>query len=419
MIYRLDEFTENSINPITNTPYDDSWVVFILTESKDYNKFVGGQNGCTYTIKFSRFANKDWRLALCDFIDYNEDNNKNIILVLKSDELDEARKIYKNHNYKETTLRAGEPKFLVHSTTAESFATIKKDAMLKSFNRLKLCGEPIGLKLGDPKDFSDYIMFCGGGVTGEIVVNSKQKGEIIMDINSEYSPGVRLYFDAAKIAKDGLLIRDGCHLKVKSELPLSPYLMFTATPDSIGLGKHISTPKEFSEKADEYFNKINNPTFLKIRDENTISDFKKLMLLYAPELDKHQNRTTPTEIIVKWTDSIIKQQDDTDRLLEVCYVDEKAVGFVYGKIDRPHHKGYIRPNWGYVMEFFVLPEYRRYGIGKKMFSRLEKYFKSNGTEGIYLTSDPVTGKPFWEALGFNTTGEFSNENGQEVFEKSW
>lgn len=256
MFYRLDEFTQNSINPITNTTYDDSWVIFILTESREYNYFVGKQNGCAYTIKFSRFANKDWRLALCDFIDYNEDNDKNIILVLKSDELDEARNTYKNHSYKETALRAEEPKFLVHSTTTECFAAINKDDMLKSFNRLKWCGEPIGIQLGDPKDFSDYIMFCDGGVTGEIVVNSKQKGEIIMDVNSEYSPGARLYFDAAKIAKDGLLIRDGCHLKVRNELPLSPYLVFTATTDSIGLGKHLSTPKEFSEKADDYFNKI-------------------------------------------------------------------------------------------------------------------------------------------------------------------
>ncbi len=252
MIHRLDRFTENCINPITNFPYNDSWVVFILTDSKDYNMFIGSENGCTYTVKFSRFANEDWHFALCDFIGYNEAKGKNIILVLKAVELEEARKTYTGHSYNETTLRESEPKFLVHSTTLESYKAIQKDGMLKSFNKLNLQGEPIGAKLGDPNDFSDYIMFSDGGVTGEIIVNSKQKGKIIMDINDEYIPGARLYFDAEKIANDGLLIRDGCHLKVKNELPLIPYLIFTATAESVVIDK-ISTPKEFSEKADKKF----------------------------------------------------------------------------------------------------------------------------------------------------------------------
>ncbi len=252
MIYHLDEFTENSINPFTNSPYDDSWVVFILTDSKDYNMFVGSENGCAYTVKFSRFANEDWRFALCDFIEYNDAKGKNIILVLKADELEKARKTYKCHSYNETALRETEPKVLVHSTTFESYKAIQKDGMLKSFNRLNLQGEPIGAKLGDPQDFSDYIMFCDGGVTGEIIVNSKQKGKIVMDENDEYIPGARLYFDAEKIANDGLLIRDGCHLKVKDKLPLMPYLIFIATAESVGIDK-ISTPKEFSEKADGEF----------------------------------------------------------------------------------------------------------------------------------------------------------------------
>ncbi len=254
MIYRLDNFTENSLNPITDTFYNDSWIVFILTDSKDYNMFVGSENGCAYTVKFSRFAKTDWRIALCDFIGYNKANNKNIILVLKDDELNEAEKIYLGHSYNETYLRDDEPKFLVHSTTFENYKKIKNEGVLKCFNMLGLKEDPIGVQLGDPKNFSDYIMFYNGGVTGEIVVNSKQKGEIVMDTNDEYIPGAKLYFDAEKIAADGLLIRDGCHLKVKNELPLKPYLIFTATAESEGIDK-TSTPKEFAEKADNHFQK--------------------------------------------------------------------------------------------------------------------------------------------------------------------
>ncbi len=258
MIYRLDKFTESEINPITSVPYDDSWAVFILTDSKEYNMFVGYINGCAYTVKFSRLANNDWRLALCDFIEYNKEINKNIILVLKSEELEEAKNVYIGHSFNDRTLRYNEPKVLVHSTTHENYTSILKDGKLKSFNKLGLKGEPIGTKLGDPKEFSDYIMFFGGGTTGEIVVNSKQKGEINMNINDEYIPGARFYFDAKKIAADGLLVRDGCHLKVKSELSLTPYLIFTATAKSVGLGNVLSTPKEFAEKADNMFRALYN-----------------------------------------------------------------------------------------------------------------------------------------------------------------
>ena len=45
----------------------------------------------------------------------------------------------------------------------------------------------------------------GDGVTGEIVVNSKQQGKIVMSTDAEYLTGARLYFDAKRMAHDGLL----------------------------------------------------------------------------------------------------------------------------------------------------------------------------------------------------------------------
>ena len=76
---------------------------------------------------------------------------------------------------------------MIHSTTMTAWEQIQHDGALNSWNRLKSEGAiseeaPIGVKLGDPEDFGDYIMF-GGGVTGEIVVNSKQNGKIVMDVN--------------------------------------------------------------------------------------------------------------------------------------------------------------------------------------------------------------------------------------------
>lgn len=175
----------------------------------------------------------NWKMAVGDFIGYNEANGRNAILVMSETDYEMANKYYYGHKYDETFLRKNEPICLIHNTPLSNWESIQRDGMLKSWNYLKFerCvyeEQPIGLELGDPIDFSDYIMF-GGGITGEIVVNSKQQGKIVMDENAEYFTGARLYFGAEKIANDGLLIRDGCHLKVKDKLPLVPYLNWVAT----------------------------------------------------------------------------------------------------------------------------------------------------------------------------------------------
>jgi len=196
-------------------------------------------------------------MAVGDFISFNEANGKNIILVMTGSEYQAVKEHYGNHSYSDPFLRKDEPLVLVHSTPMVNWKQIKQDGMLKSWNILKAEQavaeeQPIGIQLGDPANFSDYIMF-GGGVAGEIVVNSKQQGKIIMDVNAEYQTGARLYFDAKKMAQDGLLIRDGCHLKVRNTMPLAPYLIFAATWDNTGLASPISTPKIFAERADNAF----------------------------------------------------------------------------------------------------------------------------------------------------------------------
>ena len=109
--------------------------------------------------------------------------------------------------------------------------------------------------------------------------------------------------------------------------------------------------------------------------------------------------------------------EDKDRFVEIFYLDEDLIGFAYGKIDREEHRGYVRPGWGYVMELYVKPEHRRNGYGKDMYNHLENIFKSNGVSNIWLTADPVTGEPFWSAVGFTNSGDKSPENNLYIFER--
>lgn len=257
MIYRLDNFCENEINPITQEKYDESWVVFILN-NEPYQMKCGSEKGCAYTLRVSKQCTY-WKMALCDFIGYNEAIGRNGMVVVSENDLMDAQTAYENHDYKDSFLRAYESRIMVHSTTFENYKSILKSGALKSWNilkNIKIIKEeyPIGMQLGDPVDLRDYILF-GTGTTGEIVVNSKQANRLIYDENVEYKPGARLYFDMKKIAEDGLLIRDGGEMKVRDILQLKPYLVWTATWENVGLESPLSTPKIFADKADELFRK--------------------------------------------------------------------------------------------------------------------------------------------------------------------
>lgn len=160
--------------------------------------------------------------------------------------------------------------------------------------------------------------------------------------------------------------------------------------------------------------------FIQLQKENEehYKLFESLMIPYNKELDEHKNRVTPEDFILKLTRGMLKMQGTHDRHLELCYNGENLIGFLYGKVDHENHKGFIKPGYGYIMEFYVKPEFRRKGYGKAMFLRLEAHFASYGTKMMYLTADPVTGKPFWEAMGFINTGVASPENKLPIYEKS-
>ena len=146
--------------------------------------------------------------------------------------------------------------------------------------------------------------------------------------------------------------------------------------------------------------------------------FYRLMQMYARELDDHQNRKTNPDALRSWTYRIVEKQNNEKRpiYLKFCCVRSTVIGFFYGDTDKPDDKGFAKPGYGCIMEFYVLPEYRRQGYGKKMFLYLLNMFRKDGIKKLYLTADPITGKPFWEALGFTATGEICPDNNQSVYE---
>ena len=69
--------------------------------------------------------------------------------------------------------------------------------------------------------------------------------------------------------------------------------------------------------------------------------FESLMYEYNDEMNEHSEQPFPKELQQKWINSIIAMQGPLDRHLELCYVKEIPIGFLYGKIDHEDHKAHI------------------------------------------------------------------------------
>lgn len=230
----------------------------ILTDSTEYRQYNCFEDGI-YTLKISKNY-EYWYYDLCDLIDFYSDTDIEVLLEIDDNVLSLARNLYGNHKYNEKTLREYESDVMVHSTTKENAVSILADKKIKSWNMLsaeKLDWEkqPIGALLGDIEDFSNYVMLSGLSANNEVVTASKSNGVINTDVNQSYIAGARFYLNAKALAEDGLLIRDGAHIKVRDSIDLEKYLIWYSTPEILRIGEH-TTPKEFFELSNERFMKI-------------------------------------------------------------------------------------------------------------------------------------------------------------------
>jgi len=106
-----------------------------------------------------------------------------------------------------------------------------------------------------------------------------------------------------------------------------------------------------------------------------------------------------------------------DMHFELSFADGNLVGFCFYAVDLGGIRGVLPPNLGYIMEFYVLPQYRRRGFGTEMYRHIESTFSKHGVESIYLTPDETSGEPFWVSLGFVDSGKVDPDNNRPIYIK--
>lgn len=163
---------------------------------------------------------------------------------------------------------------------------------------------------------------------------------------------------------------------------------------------------------------MKNMRFIQIQKDNEI-DLQQLLNMWIPYLREidFNNTESDTELSKYACQRVNIQGMREDMHFELCFDDNNLVGFAFYAVDLGGIKNIIEPGFGYIMEFYVLPQYRRQGYGKKIFEHIEKTFFSHGTKCMYLTPQKVSGEPFWSSLGFMDSGKIDPDNQMPIYIK--
>jgi GNAT superfamily N-acetyltransferase len=156
--------------------------------------------------------------------------------------------------------------------------------------------------------------------------------------------------------------------------------------------------------------------FIQIIKENE-KQIQQLLSMWIPYF-KEIGSTESDLVITKYARQRVNIQGKREDMhFELCFDDSILIGFCFYAVDLGGIKDILPPNLGYIMEFYVLPQYRRQGYGSKMFKHIEKIFLNHRMESMYLTPDEVSGEPFWHSLGFVDSGKTDPDNQSPIYIK--
>ena len=130
------------------------------------------------------------------------------------------------------------------------------------------------------------------------------------------------------------------------------------------------------------------------------------------EMGEDYMSSEPPELRGRFLRSVVDLQVEAERWLYLLRVDAGFIGFVHMKVDTTD-----RPSWGWMLEFYIKPEYRRRGHGKGLYERSERTLVDKGVKDIWLTSNNEA-LPFWRVVGYIETGEKAHINNYPVMIKS-
>ncbi len=123
------------------------------------------------------------------------------------------------------------------------------------------------------------------------------------------------------------------------------------------------------------------------------NDWKQIISLmsefgaYLEEID-NMRRTQFKEGGAKYfTEKMLKEARERNGKIYVAHIRDKVIGFIGGYIgsqNKENRMEEIQTKPGIINEFYVAKQYRSKGIGKRLLTKLENYFKSQTCDIVRL-----------------------------------
>ncbi len=133
------------------------------------------------------------------------------------------------------------------------------------------------------------------------------------------------------------------------------------------------------------------------------ADFAALFLPYFLEITQNDPEPLPTPVITdRLLPFVLGQWEKEIIRIDLCLAEDAPAGFVLYQIDAPESDWCKRPGWGFIREFYIVPQQRRKGCGRALVAHAVDALREAGAKRLYLTSDSAAA--FWMRCGFTDEG---------------
>lgn len=147
----------------------------------------------------------------------------------------------------------------------------------------------------------------------------------------------------------------------------------------------------------------------------------ELWIPYIKEIyadDPEENCKTDEQMAQDLKPRIAIQGTQFGMHFELCYQkDGELVGFAFYAYDHGGIQQVLEAGLGYIMEYYIKPEYRRHGYAREMYEHAETMLIQDGVTKLYLTPDSKNGVPFWKAMGYEDSGLIDPDNQMPIYIK--
>ena len=155
------------------------------------------------------------------------------------------------------------------------------------------------------------------------------------------------------------------------------------------------------------------------KDNKALSGMaRELWLPFIKEVNRHEGVIENDEKILDGLKKRIAIQGKREDMhFEIMFLNDTPVGIAMFAIDLGTVYGMLEKGYGTVMGFYIRPEYRRKGLGKKFWHHIEEVLCEDGAKKFYICPDSVTGVPFWTKMGFADSGLIDPDDKKPIYTK--